>query len=177
MCKDKINKIKILIGNQNSQALQSELRRLEYTLRYIEGLTDVGSYIPGIKKYSINYVKKFLDTVEAKVVFSLKLCPLQGLVGVCSQLILDFSPYVQEIGKFLSNDVKNGLINFKKYEPFDTSLTSIIPELDKWNLPFINGNNLVRQAMATALEQIGNGLQATDQNFTGILEACAIPPP
>lgn len=172
MIKDRIAFIQSLPNNEQF-LFSNELNRLKEGLDYIEKLTDVGELIPGLNKIGLNYIKKFLDAVKVKIVVSLRFCPLTATPGVCCTIGFDLTDYLNLLGEFLKNDVKDGLDFLKKYTLFTSVLTLNIPQLKSWNDKLDMANKQIIQGAGFVLDQLGNFLENDTQFYYGSATICA----
>jgi hypothetical protein len=150
---------------------RSQIAHLEYALTYLETLTDVGEFIPGINKTGLNYMKKFMESIKLTVTLSLRFCPLAGVTGVCCTIGFDLTNYLNLVGDFLKNDAKDGLQFLKKYDSFSTGLD--IPELNGWNNLYDQANRQITTGAGVVLDGIAGFLQNDSRFYYGSATMCA----
>jgi hypothetical protein len=150
---------------------RKRLDDLEDALTYLETLTDVGEFIPGINKVGFNYMKKFIDSMKLTVVLSLRFCPLAGVSGICCTIGFDLTDYLNLLGNFIKNDAKDGLQFLKKYDPLPSGLD--IPELNSWNNLYDQANGQIITGAGVVLDNVAGFLQNENRFYYGTATLCA----
>lgn len=173
MLKNKINQLKT-ISSGLSLDLQKELEDAKDALTYVESLTEIGDYIPFINSPGINFFKNFIKSLQPKLLLILKICPVQGQVGICCKLAFDPTEYFKKIGDFLINNLKAGFDGYEKYIKIPSTIVDLAPNIiTPYNNLIEITNKQISDLGKQGLELARDALNTDTQSFTSSLTFCA----
>jgi hypothetical protein len=172
MLKTKINQLKTISGVL-SIGLKKELETAEDALTYIQNLTDLGDYIPLIKGPGLNFFKEFIINLQPKLFVYLKICPLQGQVGVCGRLLFDPTEYFKKLGNFLIKNMSAGFDELEIYDEIPQNIIKEAPALGYLNAGVKKANNAIVYAGKQGLKLASDALNTKTQDFLAGVGFCA----